>query len=53
MLRKGPGAIIGAFQVRPGAELVGHAVATKLPLNRLDSTAPWGAFVDTEVSTGG
>jgi translocation and assembly module TamB len=50
VLRKGPGAIIGAFQVRPGAELTGHAVATKLPISRLQSTAPWGAWLDTELS---
>lgn len=50
MLRKGSGAVIGAFQVRPGAILTGHAIATKLPLSNFQVTAPWGAWVDTEVS---
>jgi translocation and assembly module TamB len=50
VLRKGQGAVIGAFQVRPGAELTGHAIATKLPLDQLQSTMPWGAWLDTEIS---
>jgi translocation and assembly module TamB len=50
VLRKGPGAIIGAFQVRPGAELTGHAIATKVPLAQFQSTTPWGMWLDTEVS---
>ena len=49
-LRKGTGSLIGSFQVRPGAKLTGHAVATQLPLERLQTTAPWGAFLDTQVS---
>lgn len=49
-LRKGPGTIIGSFQVRPGAQLTGQAVATKLPLNRLDGPQPWASFLDAELS---
>ncbi len=49
-LRKGPGAIIGSFQVRPGAQLTGQAVATKLPLNRLDGPQPWAGYLDAELS---
>jgi translocation and assembly module TamB len=49
-LRKGAGAILGSFQVRPGARLTGQAVATKLPLNRFDLLAPWASFAEGEVS---
>lgn len=49
-MRKGPGAIIGSFQVRPGAQLTGQAVATKLPLSRLDGPQPWASYLDAELS---
>ncbi|HEY5962197.1 MAG TPA: translocation/assembly module TamB domain-containing protein, partial [Polyangiaceae bacterium] len=49
-VRKGPGAIIGSFQVRPGAKLMGQAVATKIPLNRLDGPQPFASYLDAELS---
>ncbi|HMA94596.1 MAG TPA: hypothetical protein VKP30_18020, partial [Polyangiaceae bacterium] len=49
-LRKGPGAIIGSLQVRPGAKLTGQAVATKLPLSRFDVMQPWAAELEGELS---
>lgn len=49
-VRKGPGAIIGSLQVRPGAKLTGQAVATKVPLNRLDGPQPFAGYLDAELS---
>jgi translocation and assembly module TamB len=49
-LRKGSGAIIGSLQVQPGARLTGQAVATKVPLNRLDNSQPMVGFMDADLS---
>jgi translocation and assembly module TamB len=49
-VRKGPGAIIGSLQVRPGAKLTGQAVATRVPLNRLDGPQPWASYLDADLS---
>lgn len=49
-LRKGPGAIMGSLQVRPGARLNAQVVATKLPLNRIDAVQPWASDLDAELS---
>lgn len=41
-LRKGGGAIVGSVEVRPGAELGGHLIASSIPLGSLDALGVYG-----------
>jgi len=49
-LRKGSGALLGSFQVRPGAKLTGQLVGTAIPVGRLDGLGAYGSILDGEVS---
>ncbi len=49
-LRKGSGVLLGSVQVRPGAVLVAHAVATSIPLGRFNAFGSLGRVVDGSVA---
>jgi translocation and assembly module TamB len=49
-LRKGPGVLLGSVQVRPGAVLAAHAVATGIPLGRFNAFGSLGRVVDGSVT---
>ncbi len=45
-LTKGAGTILGSFQMRPGAKLSGHVVATGVPLSRIDALGRLAPLLD-------
>ncbi len=49
-LRKGRGVLFGSLEVSEGARLSGQAVATAVPLSRLDGLGPLGRALDGEAS---
>ncbi len=49
-LRKGSGVLLGSVQVRPGAALAAHVVATSIPLGRFTAFGALGRIVDGSVA---
>ena len=49
-LTKGSGVALGSLTIRPGAVVRGHAVATAVPLSRIQSVGALGAAMDARIS---
>jgi translocation and assembly module TamB len=50
LLRKGAGTVLGSIEVRPGAKIEGHIVASEVPIGKLDSLPSLMRVADARVS---
>ncbi len=50
-LRKGAGTVLASAAVRPGGKVTGQAIATGIPIDRVDALGRWSRPFDGSIST--
>ncbi len=49
-VRKGAGTVLASATVRPGGKVTGQAIATSIPIDRVDALGRWGKPFDGSIS---
>lgn len=49
-VRKGTGTVLASASIRPGGKVTGQAIATSIPIDRVDALGRWGKPFDGSIS---